>query len=78
MGIESGRLHFSWISSAEAGKFVDLVKEITDQVMQLGPAQKLIKELPLVDEYLAGSEQVAARSQKSELRRQSTAGGDEL
>ena len=56
MGIESGRLHFSWISSAEAGKFVDLVKEITDQVLQLGPAQKLIKELPRVDEYLAGSE----------------------
>jgi hypothetical protein len=60
MGIESGRLHFSWISSAEAGKFVDLVKEITDQVMQLGPADKLIKELPIVNEYLAGSGQVAA------------------
>ena len=53
MGIESGRLHFSWISSAEAGKFVDLVKEITEQVMQLGPAEKLIKGLPMVDEYLA-------------------------
>jgi len=48
MGIESGRLHFSWISSAEAGKFVDLVKEITDQVMQLGPATKMIKELPIL------------------------------
>jgi hypothetical protein len=46
--------------------------------MQLGPAQKLIKELPLVDEHLAGSGQVAARSQRSEVRRQSTAGGDEL
>ena len=52
MGIESGRLHFSWISSAEAGKFVDLVKEITDQVMQLGPADKLIKELPIVDDLV--------------------------
>jgi hypothetical protein len=68
MGIESGRLHFSWISSAEAGKFVDLVKEITEQVMQLGPAEKLIKELPIVDEYLAGSGQVAASSQRSEVR----------
>jgi hypothetical protein len=48
MGIEAGRLHFSWISSAEAGKFVDLVKEITDQVMQLGPATKMIKELPIL------------------------------
>ena len=48
MGVEPGRLHFSWISSAEAGKFAELVKEITDQVMQLGPAAKLIKELPIV------------------------------
>ena len=52
MGIESGRLHFSWISSAEAGKFVDLVKEITEQVMQLGPAEKLIKELPILDDLV--------------------------
>jgi len=37
MGIEPGRLHFSWISSAEATKFVDLVKEITEQVRKLGP-----------------------------------------
>jgi len=50
MGIESGRLHFSWISSAEAGKFVDLVKEITDQVMQLGPTTKMIKELPILSD----------------------------
>jgi hypothetical protein len=28
--------------------------------MQLGPADKLIKELPIVNEYLAGSGQVAA------------------
>ena len=55
MGVEPGRLHFSWISSAEAGKFVELVKEITDQVMQLGPAEKFIKELPILDKYPAGS-----------------------
>jgi F420-non-reducing hydrogenase iron-sulfur subunit len=48
MGIESGRLHFSWISSAEAGKFVDVVKEVTEQVRKLGPAKKLIKILPEV------------------------------
>ena len=69
MGIESGRLHFSWISSAEAGKFVDLVKEITDQVMQLGPADKLIKGLPMIDEYLAGSRQSEVGDQRIEGRR---------
>ncbi len=39
MGIEPGRLHFSWISSAESTKFVDVVKEITETVKQL-PAEK--------------------------------------
>jgi hypothetical protein len=33
-------------------------------VLQLGPAQKLVKELPLVDEYLAGSRQGAASGAK--------------
>jgi hypothetical protein len=53
MGIEAGRLHFSWISSAEASKFVEVVKEITDQVRQLGPAIKLIKELPVLERMQA-------------------------
>ena len=58
MGIEAGRLHFSWISSAEAGKFVNLVKEITDQVRELGPATRLIKELPVLDDDSLGSWQL--------------------
>jgi F420-non-reducing hydrogenase iron-sulfur subunit len=60
MGLESGRLHFSWISSAEATKFVDMVKEITEQVRQLGPAAKLIKELPVLDEYSISRVQIEA------------------
>jgi hypothetical protein len=58
MGLESGRLYFSWISSAEATKFVDMVKEITEQVRQLGPATKLIKELPVLDEYFISRVQI--------------------
>jgi F420-non-reducing hydrogenase iron-sulfur subunit len=60
MGIEPGRLHFSWISSAEATKFVDLVKEITEQVRKLGPATRLIKELPVLDEYSISRVQIEA------------------
>ncbi|MBW1981741.1 MAG: hydrogenase iron-sulfur subunit [Deltaproteobacteria bacterium] len=48
MGIEPGRLHFSWISSAEAGKFVQVVEEISEQVRQCGPARRLIKTIPEV------------------------------
>jgi len=44
MGVEPDRLHFSWISSAESTKFVEVVKEITDRVKALGPNTHFIKE----------------------------------
>lgn len=48
MGMEPGRLHFSWISSAEASKFVEVAREVSDQVRNTGPATKLVKKLPEV------------------------------
>ncbi len=44
VGIEKERVHFSWISSAEATKFVDVVKQITEKVRALGPNKKLKKQ----------------------------------
>jgi coenzyme F420-reducing hydrogenase delta subunit len=43
VGIEKERIHFSWISSAEATKFVDVVKQISEKVRALGPNTKLKK-----------------------------------
>ena len=43
MGIEPGRLHFSWISSAESTKFVNVVKEVTAAVKALGPHTNFVK-----------------------------------
>jgi coenzyme F420-reducing hydrogenase delta subunit len=43
IGIEPGRLHFSWISSAEATKFADVAKEVSKAVHELGPAKYYIK-----------------------------------
>ena len=43
MGIEEGRLHFSWISSAESTKFVKVVSEITEKVRTIGPNQHFVK-----------------------------------
>jgi len=43
IGIEPGRLHFSWISSAEATKFVEVAKAVAEEVRSLGPARHLIK-----------------------------------
>jgi len=42
-GLEPGRLHFSWISSAESTKFAATAQKVTDAVLALGPAKRMIK-----------------------------------
>ncbi len=37
IGLE-GRLHLEWISSAEAGKFVQVVTDFTEKIRALGPS----------------------------------------
>jgi len=44
IGLEPGRLHFSWISSAEATKFVDVANTVANEVKALGPANYFIKK----------------------------------
>jgi coenzyme F420-reducing hydrogenase delta subunit len=43
MGVEPGRLQFSWVSSAESTKFVTVVKEVTDAIKALGPNTNFVK-----------------------------------
>ena len=43
MGIEPGRLQFSWISSAESTKFVEVVNDVTAVIKRLGPLENLVK-----------------------------------
>lgn len=43
MGIEPGRLQFSWVSSAEAGKFVEVAREVAGEVEALGPVKRFVK-----------------------------------
>ena len=43
MGIDPGRLQFSWVSSAESTKFVDVVKEVTEAIQALGPHTTFVK-----------------------------------
>ncbi|MBW1731892.1 MAG: hydrogenase iron-sulfur subunit [Deltaproteobacteria bacterium] len=44
IGIEPGRLHFSWISSAEGAKFVEVAQAVWQEVKAAGPAKYLIKK----------------------------------
>ena len=38
MGIERDRLHMSWVSSAEAPRFAEVVSRFTDRIRSLGPS----------------------------------------
>ncbi len=44
IGVEPGRIHFSWISSAESTKFVDVAKRVTESVKAAGPNAGFVKE----------------------------------
>jgi coenzyme F420-reducing hydrogenase delta subunit len=43
MGVEPGRLQFSWISSAESTKFVKVVNGGHRKVKALGPNKHFVK-----------------------------------
>jgi F420-non-reducing hydrogenase iron-sulfur subunit len=38
IGIEPGRVKLEWVSASEGGKFAALIREMTEQVKQLGPS----------------------------------------
>ena len=43
VGIEPGRVNFSWVSAAEGEKFSRIVTEVIEKVKALGPAKRLVK-----------------------------------
>jgi F420-non-reducing hydrogenase iron-sulfur subunit len=43
VGIEPGRVNFSWVSAAEGEKFAQVVRGVVESVKTLGPARRLVK-----------------------------------
>ena len=43
VGIEEGRLHFSWVSAAEGERFAQVIRGVTEEVRALGPSERLVK-----------------------------------
>ena len=43
VGVQPGRVQFSWVSASEGNKFAQVVKEVTEEVRALGPNRKLVK-----------------------------------
>ncbi len=50
-GIDMRRLHFSWISAAEAVKWVDVVNEISASIKELGPYAEFQKLTERKEDY---------------------------
>ena len=46
VGIEPGRINFSWISASEGEQFAQVATEVTERVRKLGPARHLVKDFP--------------------------------
>ncbi len=46
MGLDEGRVQFSWVSASEGLRFAKVVEEVTARVRSLGPAKKLMKNVP--------------------------------
>lgn len=44
LGIEPGRVNFSWVSAAEGEKFAKVVTGVIEEIKALGPTEKLVKE----------------------------------
>ncbi len=49
MGLEPGRVQFSWVSAGEGEKFAQVITKVTEDVKKLGPAGKLVKALESSD-----------------------------
>jgi F420-non-reducing hydrogenase iron-sulfur subunit len=43
IGVEPGRVQFSWISSAESTKYIEVAQWVAKEVEGLGPARRLVK-----------------------------------
>ena len=44
LGIEEGRVQFSWVSAAEGLKFSQVIAEVTNDIKKLGPAKQLVRD----------------------------------
>jgi F420-non-reducing hydrogenase iron-sulfur subunit len=43
VGIEEGRVQFTWISASEGVKFSNVIGAVTEKIKALGPAKRMVK-----------------------------------
>jgi F420-non-reducing hydrogenase iron-sulfur subunit len=47
VGIEPGRVQFSWVSASEGEKFARVVRDVVEEVKALGPIERMVKAAPI-------------------------------
>jgi F420-non-reducing hydrogenase iron-sulfur subunit len=47
VGIEPGRVQFSWVSASEGEKFARVVRDVVKEVKALGPIERMVKATPI-------------------------------
>ncbi len=45
LGLEEGRVQFSWVSASEGVRFAKVVEKVTADIKALGPAKQLVKRM---------------------------------
>jgi len=51
LGIEPGRIQFSWVSASEGGRFAEVITKVTNDIRKLGPTRRLsINRAPVAQE----------------------------
>ena len=45
LGLEEGRVQFSWVSAAEGGKFSQVVDDVTRDIKKSGPPKRFVKKV---------------------------------
>jgi len=41
LGVERGRVQFSWVSASEGARFAEVIRRVTEDVRALGPSRRL-------------------------------------
>jgi F420-non-reducing hydrogenase iron-sulfur subunit len=47
VGIEPGRVQFSWVSASEGEKFARVVRDVVEEVKALGSIERMVKAAPI-------------------------------
>ncbi len=45
IGIEADRTVYTWVSASEGDRFARIIKDVTQRIKALGPANKLVKKI---------------------------------